>query len=360
MRIGLGKPLLLVLLVALPVFLNLYQVHVAVLILLFGIVSIGLSLVMGFGGQVNLAQAAFFGTGAYLSAILTTVYGWNPWLTAPAAILGTCAVALVAGIPALRVQSHYLGIVSLGLALAFASMLTNATITGGASGLSKIPPLPLPGIDLTDEYNYYYLVLLALIAVVAFSLFIAGTTLGHRFRAMRDDNLAAAAAGIEIPYYRLMAFLLAGLLCGVAGVLYAHLVRYVSPDTFGLPTMFLLLAMVIVGGQDSIWGAAARRCAPDGGTQPSHRHPDLPAADLRRADRCNGRLCTAWARAAPRPTPGAVSLSPGRQFPSRSADSVRRRLLTQGSPPNCVRPTVEGVLVSRSMRSRCISGGCMR
>jgi branched-chain amino acid transport system permease protein len=255
MRIGLGKPLLLVLLVALPVFLNLYQVHVAVLILLFGIVSIGLSLVMGFGGQVNLAQAAFFGTGAYLSAILTTVYGWNPWLAAPAAILGTCAVALVAGIPALRVQSHYLGIVSLGLALAFASMLTNATITGGASGLSKIPPLPLPGIDLTDEYNYYYLVLLALIAVVAFSLFIAGTTLGHRFRAMRDDNLAAAAAGIEIPYYRLMAFLLAGLLCGVAGVLYAHLVRYVSPDTFGLPTMFLLLAMVIVGGQDSIWGA---------------------------------------------------------------------------------------------------------
>jgi branched-chain amino acid transport system permease protein len=254
-RIGLGKPLLLIALFALPVFLDTYQAHVAVLILVFAIVAIGLSLVMGFGGQVNLAHAAFFGTGAYGSAILTGTYGWNPWPAAAVAIAVTCGVALVAGIPALRVQSHYLGIVSLGLAIAFTNVLTNGTLTGGASGLSKIPPLPVPGVDMTDEYNYYYLALLALIAVFAFSTFIAHTTLGRRFRAMRDDNLAAAAAGIEIPYYRMTAFLLAGLLCGVAGVLYAHLARYVSPDTFGLPAMFLLLAMVIIGGQDSIWGA---------------------------------------------------------------------------------------------------------
>ena len=87
---------------------------------------------------------------------------------------------------------------------------------------AKIPPLTLPGVDMTDEYNYYYLVLVVTILVVAFSLLLANTTLGHRFRAMRDDNLAAAAAGIEIPYYRLMAFVLSGLLCGVAGVLYAQ------------------------------------------------------------------------------------------------------------------------------------------
>ncbi|MGH7762038.1 MAG: ABC transporter permease subunit [Candidatus Dormibacteraceae bacterium] len=254
-RIGIGKPLLLAVLFALPVFLDVYQAHVAVLILVFAIVAIGLSLVMGFGGQVNLAQASFFGAGAYTSAILTGTFGWNPWLAAPVAIVVTCVVALIAGIPALRVQSHYLGIVSLGLAIAFINVLTNANITGGASGVSKIPPLPLLGLDMTDEYNYYYVALVALIAVFAFSMFIARTALGRRFRAMRDDNVAAAAAGIEIPHYRMMAFLLAGLLCGVAGVLYAHLVRYVSPDTFGLPVMFLLLAMVVIGGQDSIWGA---------------------------------------------------------------------------------------------------------
>lgn len=256
MRVGLGKPALLAILFALPIFLDVYQAHVAVLILVFAIVAIGLSLVMGFGGQVNLAQAAFFGTGAYASAVLTSTFGWNPWLAAPVAIATTCVIALVAGIPALRIQSHYLGIVSLGLAIAFASVLTNVSITGGAAGVTKIPPLPFPGIDMTDEYNYYYLTLVVLIGVFAFSTFVARTTLGRRFRAMRDDNLAAAAVGIEIPGYRMLAFLLAGLLCGVAGVLYAHLVRYVSPDTFGLSAMFLLLAMVIIGGQDSIWGAA--------------------------------------------------------------------------------------------------------
>jgi len=253
-RVGLGKPLLLAAMLALPVFLDLYKAHVAVLIMLYAIVAIGLSLVMGFGGQVNLAQAAFFGTGAYASAILTATYGWNPWLAAPVAVLAAGAMALVVGLPALRIQSHYLGIVSLGLAVAFASLLTNLTVTGGASGISRVPPLPAPGIDLTDEYNYYYLVLAVLAGATALGLFIAGTTLGRRFRAMRDDSLAAAAVGIEIPQYRLLAFALAGLLGGAAGVLYAHLVRYVSPDTFGLGVMFLLLAIVIIGGRDSIWG----------------------------------------------------------------------------------------------------------
>src|SRR6266480_3583247 len=223
--------------------------------MLFAIVAVGLSLVMGFGGQVNLAQAAFFGTGAYASALLSTTYGWNPWLAAPVAVLTTCVLALAVAIPALRVQSHYLGIVSLGLAVAFSSLLSNSDLTGGASGISKIPALVVPGLDLSGPRDYYYLVAVALILVVGFALFVANTTLGRRFKAMRDDVLAAAASGIEIRYYRLMAFLLAGLVGGVAGVLYAHNARYVSPDTFGLGVMFLLLAMVIIGGQDSIWGA---------------------------------------------------------------------------------------------------------
>ncbi|TMC05816.1 MAG: branched-chain amino acid ABC transporter ATP-binding protein/permease [Chloroflexi bacterium] len=254
-RIGFGKPLLVALLLLLPVVLDSYTVHVAILIMLFAIVAVGLSLVMGFGGQVNLAQAAFFGTGAYVSALLSTTYGWNPWLAAPVAVLATCGVALAVAVPALRVQSHYLGIVSLGLAVAFSSLLSNSDLTGGASGISKIPALVFPGLDLSGPRDYYYLVAIALILVVGFALFVANTTLGRRFKAMRDDVLAAAASGIEVRYYRLMAFLLAGLVGGVAGVLYAHNARYVSPDTFGLGVMFLLLAMVIIGGQDSIWGA---------------------------------------------------------------------------------------------------------
>ena len=102
-RIGIGKPLLLVALMALPAVLDSYTTHVAILIMLFAIVAIGLSLVMGYAGQVNLAQAAFFGAGAYVSALLTTTYGWNPWLAAPFAILATCGIALAVAIPALLV-----------------------------------------------------------------------------------------------------------------------------------------------------------------------------------------------------------------------------------------------------------------
>src|SRR5207247_3744008 len=117
--------------------------------MLFAIVAVGLSLVMGFGGQVNLAQAAFFGAGAYVSALLTTTYGWNPWLAAPVAVLATCAMALAVAVPSLRVQSHYLGMFTLGLAVAFASLLSNSDMNGGASGISKIPPLVIPGLELS-------------------------------------------------------------------------------------------------------------------------------------------------------------------------------------------------------------------
>jgi branched-chain amino acid transport system permease protein len=255
-RIGVGGPLVVVGLFAAPVFLDLYTVHVAVLVLLFAIVAIGLSLVMGFAGQISLAQAAFFGVGAYAAAILTVRLHWNPWAAAPVGVLAAVASAFVCALPALRVQSHYLGIVSLGLAIAFASLLTNSAFTGGAEGIVGIPPLNVAGIDMTDEYNFFYLALVVLLALGAFGLFVARTTLGRRFRAMRDDTLAAAACGIEIRWYRLVAFLLAGLFAGVAGVLYAHFARYVSPDSFSLNVMFLLLAMVIIGGRDSVWGSA--------------------------------------------------------------------------------------------------------
>jgi len=99
-RIGFGKPVLVALLLLLPIILDSYTIHVAILIMLFAIVAVGLSLVMGFGGQVNLAQAAFFGTGAYVSALLTTTYGWNPWLAAPVAVLATCGIALASAVPA--------------------------------------------------------------------------------------------------------------------------------------------------------------------------------------------------------------------------------------------------------------------
>src|SRR5439155_25150383 len=105
-RIGIVRPLAVAALFAAPIFMDRYTAHVAVLALIFAIVAVGLSLVMGFAGQVNLAQAAFFGAAAYSASILTTQEHWSPWAAAPVAIAVAMAVAVVCGLPALRVQSH--------------------------------------------------------------------------------------------------------------------------------------------------------------------------------------------------------------------------------------------------------------
>ncbi|MFD9583185.1 ATP-binding cassette domain-containing protein [Streptomyces sp. NPDC059980] len=239
---------------ALPYGLNSYSIHVVDIAIIFALLAVGMGLVMGVAGQINLAQVAFFGVGAYTTAILTTHSGYGFWTAAIVGIGTTMLVGLLVGLPALRMQSHYLGIVTLGLALGFVNWITNAEITGGADGISGIPVPPLFGIDLADEYMYYYLETVVFALALAFGTFVVRTRLGRRLRAMRDDSLAAGAMGAEIPLLRMTAFLLASAYGGVAGILYAGLIRYVAPETFSLSNMFLLLAMVIIGGRRSLIG----------------------------------------------------------------------------------------------------------
>ncbi|MEW2566253.1 branched-chain amino acid ABC transporter ATP-binding protein/permease [Streptomyces sp. NPDC047070] len=238
----------------LPYGLGGYSIHVVDIALIYALLAIGMGLAMGVSGQINLAQVAFFGVGAYTLAILTTDSGHGFWAAAVVAVLATVATGLFVGIPALRMQSHYLGIVTLGLALGFINWITNASVTGGADGISGIPLPTLPGIDLSSEYLYYYLELVVCALGLGFGLFVVRTHLGRRLRAMRDDSLAAGAMGAEIPLLRMTAFLLASLYGGLAGVLYAGLIRYVAPETFSIGNMFILLAMVVIGGRRSLVG----------------------------------------------------------------------------------------------------------
>ncbi|BCY11249.1 ATP-binding cassette domain-containing protein [Actinoplanes sp. L3-i22] len=238
----------------LPYGLDSYAIHVVDVILIFAVLAIGLGLAMGIAGQVNLAQVAVFGVGAYVTAILTTKAGFGFWVSAVLAVLATVLIGLVIGVPALRVQSHYLGIVTLGLALAFTSWVTNAQVSGGAEGISGIPVPEIPGVDLSSEYLYYYLEIIVFAVLLAFGLFVVRTSLGRRMRAMRDDALAAGSLGAEVPVLRMTAFMLASVYGGVGGVLYAGLIRYVAPESFNIANMFLLLGMVIIGGRQSLVG----------------------------------------------------------------------------------------------------------
>ncbi|HEY5200126.1 MAG TPA: branched-chain amino acid ABC transporter ATP-binding protein/permease [Acidothermaceae bacterium] len=249
-----GLVLLAVLACLLPHQLNIYWIHVADVAVIYGILALGLALTMGAAGQVNLAQVAFFGVGAYASAILTT-HGWPFWVAAIVALLAAALVGLLVSIPALRVQSHYLGIVTLGLSLAFTNLVTNTALTGQADGLNSLVVPPLFGLNLSSDLVYYYVEIVALALCLAWAAFVVHTRLGRRFRAMRDDPLAAASIGAEIPYLRITAFVLGAVFGGVAGVLYAGLIRYVSPASFSLSSMFFVLAGFIIGGRFSLLGA---------------------------------------------------------------------------------------------------------
>src|SRR4051812_5462475 len=246
----------LIALLAVPYGVSTYGIHIINLMLIFVMLVVGLSIVLGYAGQVNLAQAAFFGMGAYAIAVLTVKAGLGYWAAFPLTIVAAGLLGLLVGLPSLRVQSHYLGIVTLGLAISSSATLVTASFTGQAVGLPGLPVPPFFGVDLSDEYNYYYLLLAAAFVLFALGLLMMRTAIGRRFRAMRDDSLAAAHMGVEVPVYRMLAFVIAACYAGVAGALYAGLIRYVSPDTFSLQIMFLLLAMVIVGGRDNLYGAA--------------------------------------------------------------------------------------------------------
>ncbi|MBD2891535.1 Vitamin B12 import ATP-binding protein BtuD [Actinomadura sp. RB99] len=231
-----------------------YAIHVVDIALVFALLAIGMGLAMGIAGQINLVQIAFFGVSAYATAILTTHNGLGFWPAAALALVASALIGLLVGIPALRMQSHYLGIVTLGLALGFINWTTNAEIAGGAEGISAIPVPPMFGVDLSSEYLYYYLEVVVFAAALAFGLFVVRTGLGRRLMAMRDDPLAAGAVGAEIPLLRMTAFMLSSVFGGLAGVLYAGLIRYIAPDTFNIANMFLLLAMVVIGGRQSLVG----------------------------------------------------------------------------------------------------------
>ncbi|MEU9020186.1 branched-chain amino acid ABC transporter ATP-binding protein/permease [Actinomadura sp. NPDC048394] len=238
----------------LPYTVGSYAIHVVDIALVFALLAIGMGLAMGIAGQINLAQIAFFGVSAYATAILTTHNGLGFWPAAALALIASALIGLLVGIPALRMQSHYLGIVTLGLALGFINWTTNAEIAGGAEGISAIPVPPMFGVDLSSEYLYYYLEVVVFALALAFGLFVVRTGLGRRMMAMRDDPLAAGAVGAEIPLLRMTAFMLSSVFGGLAGVLYAGLIRYIAPDTFNIANMFLLLAMVVIGGRQSLVG----------------------------------------------------------------------------------------------------------
>jgi ABC-type branched-subunit amino acid transport system permease subunit len=264
-RVGLlVQAVVLILLFLLPsvVDLSAYELHIIDLILITIPLAIGLLISMGHCGQINLAQVALYGVGAYTVGILISRAGVDPW---PALVIGTLAgglVGIIVGLPSLRIRGHYLAIATLGLAVAAETIFTaGGELTGGPLGIGRIPVLP--GIDTSAgrDAGYYPLLLgVAAIAWIFTRMLVAGP-MGAAFGAIRDDHLAAKGMGVDVGTFQLLAFTISGLLAGLAGSLYATWSGYISPDSFRPSQMFFLLTILVVGGMRSLPGVVVATTA---------------------------------------------------------------------------------------------------
>lgn len=235
---------------------NRYVVHIVNMAGLYVLISLGLNLAMGYCGQINLALGAFWGVGAYTAALLSTRLGLPIWINMPVGMILAGIVGALIALPMLKVRSHYLALVTIGLAETINVIIVNETwLTEGPIGISGIAMPNLFGIAIDGDERFYYLVLACVVIGFLAARQIVSHRIGRSFIAIRDDDVAAKAMGINTAYYQILANAIAGVYCGVAGVLYAHMNTYISPDIFEFKSALFVLTMTMIGGMGSLAGS---------------------------------------------------------------------------------------------------------
>ncbi len=232
-----------------------YLLHLAILAGIYIILAVSLNLIIGYAGQVSLGHAAFYGIGAYASALAALHWHFPFPLAALSAMLITGGCGLALGLPTLRLKEDYLAIVTLGFGVIVDLVFLNLEVTGGPDGLVGIPSPRLFGLSFRPQPSYLLLVALAVFFVLGFTYLLVRSYHGRALRAIRDHETTAQVMGINTPAYKIVIFTLAAALAGLAGSLYAHYITFINPESFGLHTSILILCMVVVGGMGSIAGS---------------------------------------------------------------------------------------------------------
>ncbi len=252
----LGLAVALAALVVVALFLKRSDVYLLTLWAVYLMATMGLNLTAGYAGQMSLGQAAFFGIGAYVAALLLKA-SWPFLAVLPVAAIVCFVVGIVVGFPALRVQHHYLAFATLGFnVLAYLAMRNEEAITGGTFGISGIPRPTIFGVDLGGHLAYWYWTLGSLVVLGAALWWLLRSPWGRAFTALRDNPIRAESLGINITAYTLLAFAIGAACAGIAGVYYASLVEFIEPGPFHFSTSLMMLLAVIVGGSGKFYGPA--------------------------------------------------------------------------------------------------------
>jgi branched-chain amino acid transport system permease protein len=250
-----ARLLLICFLLVVPFLFRDYFIDVAILAGIYIILALGLNVVVGFTGLLNLGFVAFYAIGAYSYALLNTRFGLDFWSALPFSVVLTSVAGFLLAIPALRLRGDYLAIVTLGFGEITRLILNNwDSVTRGPNGISGIAPPAIMSVSLGKLSFYYYLVLFFVIATVFITRRVYASRIGRAWVAIREDEIASSVAGINPTLYKLYACAFGAFWAGLAGAVFAGKMQFVSPESFTFMESVLILCMVILGGLGSIAG----------------------------------------------------------------------------------------------------------
>jgi branched-chain amino acid transport system permease protein len=247
-------------------------VRITNLAILFVFLSLGLNIVVGFAGLLDLGYVAFYAVGAYVYALLASPHfgiHWPFWAILPIGAAVAALFGVLIGAPTLKMRGDYLAIVTLGFGEIVRIFLNNLSqpinITNGPQGIARIDPFRLGGIDFSKSdgflglvfsgpIKYYYLLLAVLLAVIFINVRLQNSRIGRAWEAIREDEIAARAMGIDTTRVKLLAFAMGATFGGIAGGMFSAIQGFVSPESFVLVESIMVVSMVVLGGMGNIWG----------------------------------------------------------------------------------------------------------
>ncbi|MEV5503145.1 branched-chain amino acid ABC transporter permease [Nonomuraea fuscirosea] len=238
----------------LPATLDDSALAVYILLGLAAIVTAGVSLLMGYAGQVSLGQGAFYAIGAYTAALLS-LGGVPPLVGLLAAPVAAAVFALVIGTPLLRLRGHHLAFATLAMQLILLSLAGQLEFTGGDIGLQAIPQFSLGSFEASGAAAYAYMTWAGLAVVMLITHNVISSRPGRALRALATSETAAASSGIPVGRYKLVVFALSATFAGLAGGIYCFYTGYVAPGSFPVLISIQYIVMAVVGGLGTIWGA---------------------------------------------------------------------------------------------------------
>jgi branched-chain amino acid transport system permease protein len=248
--------LLAVVALAIPFTLGPYRVGQFTLALVYAVAVLGLNLLVGYSGQISLGHGAFFALGAYVSAVLIVKSGVPHLLTVPIAGAACFVAGLGLGLPALRLRGLYLALVTLGVAVAVPPLIKRFDeVTEGSQGMNVIQPEAPAWLGLAQDQFLYLLVLAFTVVMFALAANLVRGRVGRALIAIRENEVAASAMGVNLAIFKTAAFAVGSMYAGVAGALYVFAIGFVSPESFTLVVSFSFLAAIVVGGLGTIGGA---------------------------------------------------------------------------------------------------------